>query len=207
MMKLIKSAAVIMVLCAVVFLSAGCSSEETTTVKTQNYTVSKGNISVAITGTGNLALSRTESLAFEMAGTVAEVLVNESETVKEGQELVKLDTSEWDTQLKTLGKTLATAQRTLTTREKALATAQRLVTTKESAVTTAQRLVESKKLAVTNAQISVMSANSTLNEITEVKKAKDVVDEAQLYLNANSGLPEQAIRLLDHRNFCAAEPY
>ncbi len=177
-----KLATTILVLCGVVILSTGCSSKSTTTVKTQTYTVQKGSLSVAVTGTGNLALSRTEDLAFEMAGTVEAVLVDESETVKKGQELVKLDTTEWDTQLKTLAKALVTAQRNLTTKEKALTTAQRLVTTKESAVTTAQRQVESKKLAVTQAELNIQTAINTLDQITEVKKVKDAVDDAESYL-------------------------
>jgi multidrug efflux pump subunit AcrA (membrane-fusion protein) len=181
-MKLIKIASTIIIICAVVFLSIGCSSEATTTVKTQNYTVTKGSVSVSITGTGNLALSRTENLAFEMAGTVDQVLVEESETVKKGQELVTLDTSAWETQLKTLEKALVTAQRNLSTKEKALTTAERAVIAKETAVITAERQVTTKQLAVRQAELNVQSANNTLNDITEVKKAKDALDNATLNL-------------------------
>jgi len=51
-----------------------------------------------------------ENLAFEMAGTVEEVLVEEGESVEEGQLLAKLDTSDWDNQLITLRRNLLQAQ-------------------------------------------------------------------------------------------------
>jgi multidrug efflux pump subunit AcrA (membrane-fusion protein) len=181
-MKLIKFATTIMILCAVVFLSVGCSSKSTTTVKTTTLTAQKGTISVAITGTGNLALSRTESLAFEMAGTVAQVLVAESETVKKGQELVTLDTSAWETQLKNLEKNLVTAQRTQTTREKALTTAERAVITKETAVTTAKRQVTAREVAVSQAEIDLKTAEYNLSQIAIVKTYQDTVDNAEYAL-------------------------
>jgi biotin carboxyl carrier protein len=50
--------------------------------------VQKGTISVSVTGTGNLALAHTEDLTFEMAGTVYEISVSESDAVTEGQVVV-----------------------------------------------------------------------------------------------------------------------
>lgn len=188
-MKLFKIATTILVLCGVVFLSASCSSKTTTTVKTQNYTVQKGSISVAVTGTGNLAYIHTENLAFKMAGYVEEVLVTEGETVTKGQKLASVDTTEWNKTLKSYQSTLANDKRTLSNKQQTLITAQRVVVTKKATVTAAQRTVESKKIAVTQAELNVQSANSTLNQITEVKKAKDEVDEAELYLKlVSSGI-------------------
>jgi HlyD family secretion protein len=181
-MKILKTLGTILILGMVTFLSVSCSSKTTTTVKTQNVTVQKGSLSVAVTGTGNLAYTHTEDLAFEMAGYVEEVLVEEGETVTKGQKLASVDTTEWNKQLKTYAQALTTAQRILSSKQQALVTAQRAVTTKEVAVATAQRSVETKILAVTQAELNVQSANSTLNQIAEVKKAKDAIDEAKLYL-------------------------
>ena len=178
-MKLLKIAATILILCGVVFLSISCSSASAATPTTLTAAVKKGSLSVAIIGTGNLALSRTEDLAFEVAGYVEEVLVSEGESVKEGQELAKLDTSEWDNQLKTLEKAVVTAQRNLTSKENALTDAERQVTAKESEVTKAERQVTEKDFAVSQAQLDVQTANYTLSQITDVKEAQDKVDNAE----------------------------
>jgi len=68
----------------------------------QAYTVQRGDLVVNITAAGNLELSLTQDLAFETAGTVAEVLVAEGDTVVAGQVLARLDTSEWENNLETL---------------------------------------------------------------------------------------------------------
>jgi len=156
-LKLIKSIAMVLNLSALVFLSFACSSgdESTSTVKTQISTVQKGDIALTVTGTGNLALSRSEDLAFEIAGTVAEVLVEESDSVKEGQELARLDTSAFDKQVKTLEKTLETAKRTLTS--------------KQTALTTVQREVTATEVAVKTAEFAVVSAENDLKNLEAVK--------------------------------------
>ena len=68
----------------------------------QIATVQGGNLTIEIAGSGNLALSSTEDITFEMSGTVQEVLAEEGDSVEEGQVLAKLDTSEWENELTTL---------------------------------------------------------------------------------------------------------
>lgn len=177
-MKKLKVLATILILGIVVSLAAGCNSKTTATTKTQTYTVQKGSLSESVTGTGNLALSKTEDLAFEMAGYVEAVDVEEGETVKKGQELAKLDTTEWEKQLKTYQQAVETAQRTLSNKQQALATAQRAVTTAQNNVVKAQRTVTEKDFAVSTAQIAVTSANNSLYSITQVKKLQDEIDNA-----------------------------
>jgi RND family efflux transporter MFP subunit len=76
----------------------------------QTATVQGGNLTVEISGSGNLALSSTEDLTFEMAGTVLEVLAEEGDSVEEGQVLARLDTSEWENELTTLELNLLQAR-------------------------------------------------------------------------------------------------
>ena len=171
-MKVLKIVTSTLVVCGIILLSFSCSSKSTatTTTKTLTAMVQKGNITESITGTGNLAYSNVEKLAFEMAGYVASVLVSAGDTVKKGQELVKLDTSEWDTQLKTLEKAVTTANRTLQTKDRALAAHQRQVVTQQ--------------LAVTQAQLDVQTAQNNLNNTSAVATAQNAVDTAQANLNA-----------------------
>ena len=76
--------------------------DPTPALQYQTATVQAGNLTVEISGSGNLALSSTQDLTFEMAGTVQEVLVEEGDSVEEGQVLARLDTSEWEDELATL---------------------------------------------------------------------------------------------------------
>lgn len=182
-MRFIRIYVTLLVLGIMVAGLVGCSSaEETKEASTYTTTVQRGNLVSSISAAGNLALAKTEDVAvdfFYQQATVAEVLVEEGDTVTEGQELVKLDTDEWNDELATLQKALITANRNLTTRETALFEAERQVKTKEAAVADAQRLVTSKELAVRQAELDVQSANRSLAQITEVKTLQDVIDDAE----------------------------
>jgi RND family efflux transporter MFP subunit len=109
-MKALKILLTTLALCSISVLSLSCTSEPESSSEQQVVTVQRGNLTVDITASGNLILSRTENLAFEMAGTVEEVLVEEGDSVEEGQLLARLDTSDWDNQLITLRRNLLQAQ-------------------------------------------------------------------------------------------------
>ena len=169
----------------------GCGSEpgETEATETQTATVQRGNLTVDITAAGNLALSRTEDLAFDLfypEGTVEAVLAEEGDIVTEGQVLARLDTEEWEDELEVLQDKSTQAERALTTKERALVQAERKVidlerevTNKESAVAKAERQVTAEALAVSQAQLDLETAEYNLGEIDEVKEAQDAVDEAE----------------------------
>ncbi len=170
-MKTFRAIMVTLLIGLITLVSVSCSSSDasSTTTTTTTYTVKTGNILSAVTGTGNLAYSASENLAFEMDGTVDEILVETSESVKAGQELAKLDTSTWDEKLKTLSKAVTTAQRNLITAQ--------------TAVTTAQKAVATKEMAVKSAEMDLQVAQYNLDEIAEIKTAQDKVDQAKAALD------------------------
>lgn len=94
----------ILVICGVaaIVVSTALRSNSATVPQYQVVTVQRGNLTVDITASGNLALSECEDLPFEMAGTVANVAVAVGDSVKQGQVLATLDTSQWDSELLTL---------------------------------------------------------------------------------------------------------
>jgi RND family efflux transporter MFP subunit len=177
----------------------GSEQDEALAQESQIATVQRGNLSIEITAAGNLALSRTEDLAVDLfygqsgasgtKGTIGEVLVEEGDTVEEGQVLVTIDEDEWGDQLSTLEKALVTAQRNLTAKQSALVKAERQVIAlereviaKEDDVTKAERQVAAKEFAVLQAQLNVETAEYDLSQIEEVKEAQDDVDDAELNL-------------------------
>ena len=190
MKRVLKIALTILLLGVVSFslLSCGSESGETELPENQVVTVQRGNLTIDITAVGNLALSRTEDLAFEIAGTVEEVLVEEGDTVEEGQMLAKLDTLEWEEQLTALERTLTTAKRQLTAKERAVTTAERNLAAKE-------RAVIAKELALLQAQVNLQTAENNLSEIAEVKKVQDVIDDTEYDLKFAQEMWEQAIKL------------
>jgi macrolide-specific efflux system membrane fusion protein len=112
MKKRVSKIILAVVLCGVVafllvyFLKPGSAPA----AQYQTATVQAGNLTVEISGSGNLALSSTEDVAFEMAGTVQEVLVEEGDSVEQGQVLARLDTSERESELTGLERALLQAK-------------------------------------------------------------------------------------------------
>jgi len=122
MMRILKIMLITFILGGLLFAPAlSCTSESESAVsESQIVTVQRGDLTIDIAAAGNLALSLMEDLAFEMSGTVEEVLVEEGHSVEEGQVLAKLDTSEWDKELTKLEIDLLQAEINLRNAELAL---------------------------------------------------------------------------------------
>jgi len=158
-------------LVGVMISSFGCSSDsdEAATAQNQEVPVERGNLTIDITATGNLAFTVTDELAFEIEGTVEEVLVEEGDTVKGGQVLARLDASEWDDHLAELEDALLKAERQVTTKERAVTAAERNLEAKG-------RAVDTKKRDLLQAQLTLTSAERSLNVMTEVQEVKDEIE-------------------------------
>jgi multidrug efflux pump subunit AcrA (membrane-fusion protein) len=192
-LKKLKLMVITLLTISLLALAAGCSSKaSTTTTKSVTYVVKQGNISLEVVGTGNLALANTEDLSFDMAGTVEEVLVTDGETVTEGQELARLDTTAWEDQITILKETLTNSKRSLVN---------------------AQRDVAAKQLALRQAELNVTTAEEELNEINIVKDAQAAVDNAEEALetantNYSSDPATWAARIVDiNKQLAEAKTY
>lgn len=99
--------------CAIVipFMVNDTDSEADTVLnENQLATVQRGDITVDISSAGNLSFCIEEDLAFDVAGTVEDVLVEVGDSVSEGQVLAMLDSSEWDSELSALENNLIQAE-------------------------------------------------------------------------------------------------
>jgi multidrug efflux pump subunit AcrA (membrane-fusion protein) len=153
------------------------SSEPTAAVSTRTATVTQGSLTATVTGSGNLASSRTSSLAFGASGKVTAVNVKVGDKVKKGQTLARIDT--------------ASAQRTLTAARASLESAQASydeLTTGQTALEkqSAALQVESAQQSVTSAKKSLTKAKAQLATDTKAKapsatlsKDEDAVDQAR----------------------------
>jgi len=154
-MKIFNIILTITAICSLSILSVGCSSaaESDEITESQTFTVQRGDLVVDITAAGNLKLSRTEDLSFEMAGTVEAVLVDEGDTVVEGQVLARLDASEWENSLATLETNLIQAEINLINAEDSLssitevAQAQDTVDEAEADLRLAQQVLQEKTIS------------------------------------------------------------
>lgn len=187
MMRILKMMLITLILggLAVPLLSCASKSDEAGTAKNQIATVQRGDLTLDITAVGNLALSRTEDLAFETAGTVKDVLVQAGDPVEEGQILATLDTSEWQDQLTIL-------ERALTAKERALPKAQLSVQTAEYNLSTIKEVQEAQDV-VDNAEYDVRIAKEMhiwglasgapdaylTNMLKQIDAAKERVAEAK----------------------------
>lgn len=121
-MRILKLILISLILGGFIILLLSCTSEpkESELLENQVVSVQRGDLTVDIISAGNLVLSHTEDLAFDLfyeEGTVEEVLVEEGDTVEEGQVLVRLDTEEWENELTALENQVTAEERDLLQKE------------------------------------------------------------------------------------------
>ena len=164
-MRVMKIMLITLVMCSLSVMSLSCASESDSEseTKTQVVTVQRGDLTIDITASGNLALSLQEDLAFDIPGkvqeiTVEEILVEEGESVEEGQMLAKLDTSEWDDALTALERDLLQAEINLENAELALEKAEEETTTSIAGDIVIGRTTDPKEIDIKELQVELAEA-------------------------------------------------
>lgn len=184
-MKILRNVLLLLLAsCLAGVLLVGCGSEPEAEAVTEDQiiTVQRGDLIIDVISSGNLALSHKEDLAFEVAGTVEAVLVEEGDVVEEGQVLAKLDISEWEDNIEVLEDNVTAEERDLVQAQISLQTAQQNLKSAQDSEAT-------KELALLNAQISLDTAEYNLGvaERTiiplEAEDAQQAVDEAKARLD------------------------
>jgi HlyD family secretion protein len=125
-------------------------------VSQQMVEVTRGDITISVTGSGKIETSREARVAFGSAGRVDEILVKEGDQVSQGEVLARLDTSALE-----LARNQAKAA--LTQAEVALTQAQLAYQTAEYSLKNTRDTEGMLELALFNAQINVEQAQRNLD--------------------------------------------
>lgn len=129
-MRILKFIMICLILGGLAIPILSCGSEPAADTENQIVTVQRGNLTVDITAVGNLALSVKEDLAFEISGTaqepltVEEILVEEGDSVTEGQVIARLDTTTLEDAIETQQEAVKRAEDAVYTAELSVRTAQ-----------------------------------------------------------------------------------
>ncbi len=75
--------------CLIALVFAGCAKSQTTSQETAG--VSRGDLIISVSVSGNLEMSHKTDLSFGTAGMVEQIMVSEGDEVSRGQTLAKLD--------------------------------------------------------------------------------------------------------------------
>ena len=134
----------------------------------------------------NLALSLMEDMAFEIAGTVEEVLVEEGDSVEEGQVLARLDTSEWDKELTNLEMDLVQADINLRNAELALEQAEEPYSDED---------IESAEADVDSAELALDYAEEQLDEAYDSGDAGEILQAKSNVIKAEANLASAEAKL------------
>ena len=108
-MKISKIMLIALILGGFAVALVGCA-KSTAGTQNQTATVKRGNITVDVTATGNLAYSHKEDLAFKTSGTVEQILVQAGDSVKTGQVLAQLDTTSLEQAVTAAERAVKTAE-------------------------------------------------------------------------------------------------
>lgn len=100
---------IILLLCLVLAGTVACQGKQAE-AEWQPVEVVRGDLTVIVSGSGNLAVSEEANLAFDSGGRVEKLLVKEGDRVNKGDVLAKLDTGDLELALAQAKATLAQAE-------------------------------------------------------------------------------------------------
>ena len=177
--RIIAAFLLCLILAGVTACNAFGDGEETTQ---QVAEVVKGDLTVSVSGSGNIETSLDARLSFGSGGRIDRIYVEKGDEVSQEQVLAELDTDALE-----LAKTQAEVA--LTQVEVALTQAQLNQRTAEYNLKNTQDTKDTLGLALLNAQISLRNAEHHLDETKDIytwpdiETAQDDVDEAKAYVD------------------------
>jgi HlyD family secretion protein len=146
-------------------------------------TVSQGNMTITVSGSGAVAAARTVDLPFQQAGTVTSVDVKVGDQVKAGQVLAQIDDSDLRLQLQQAQANLKSAEARMASANGGTPTQQDLATTQAALENARAQLTKTKTAGVTdlqNARAQLASAQAKLDALKNPTPANISAAQTQL---------------------------
>lgn len=150
--------------------------------------ISKGDIRLTVTATGNLEPTNEVSVGSEISGRAIEVYVDTNDVVSKGQALAQLDTSTLENQLKASRASLESAKANLSQSEATLKEAEATLARQQELQRISDGRIPSKsdlattEAAAERAQASVLSAQAAINESeAEVETRESDLSKATIH--------------------------
>ena len=204
-------------LVCVSFVAAACGgSSSAATVQDTKATVTKGDISITVSSTGNVSFPNTRTLNFGSGGYLKQIMVQQGDIVRSGQTLATLDQPNLAPALASAKNTLAKAQKSLSdfnhpsTQAARLASAQQAVADARLALDTAKRAVDTYNhdfaAQLAQAQQSKTSADTALDTAKQAMVTVDhdyamqvaAAQQAKVAADAALDQAKQAVATIDH---------
>lgn len=167
-MKYQKIYLMALALLVIAALSFSCAAKPSTSATTQQIaTVQRGTLKQDVTATGNLALSQTADLAFDVSGYVYRVLVEAGDPVKKGQLLAEVDPFDWEKEKRRLERAVISAKASVNSAQITLEKAQNPTTTTSTisgAISAPDPLdIETKQFQLQQAKMSLEDAQKEMD--------------------------------------------
>lgn len=149
--------------------------------------VSRGDITVKITGSGTVEPIDTYNIVPTVSGTIDADFYEEGDYVEEGAVLYKFDSTVADNAIKT-------AENSIKTAENSIKTAENSVKSSENSIKTAENSVKSTQNSVVSAQNNVDKAKTELqNRADDIAKAQDNIAKLTIYANSTGKVSDLAL--------------
>lgn len=156
---IIGGAGIVVAILAAVFTATRTNSATPNTVGTQStLVVGRGNIVSAVSGAGAINAKEAVDLMFASSGTVTQVLVEEGDTVTQGQTLAILDTRKLESQVAAAQAQVETAQAQLAQKQQGNGTPAEIASA-HAAIASAQANYDKVTAGPTDAELNAAQAD------------------------------------------------
>jgi HlyD family secretion protein len=178
------------------------SAKQASTSTTTTATVSQGDLTVSVSGSGTVAAARTVDLAFQQSGTITAVDVAVGQQVKAGQTLAQIDASALQLALEQAQANLKAAQANYANVQDGSATTQD-ITSAEAQLTSAKAQLQQTKTGtataadIASAKAALAAAQAKLDALknpsqVNLSAAQLKVTQAQTALESTRNSASQA---------------